>query len=117
MNVGIFLSYKGLGANLLHLAYCHEIYKKYGPVTIITLCMNLDQVLSDDPKIKKVVYLNKYHRKFTDIFKLSKIFKIYKFDHFFIFYPSIRFYLASKIAKIKNIYSYPLFKKKKITSS
>ena len=114
MNAGIFLSYKGLGANLLHLTYCHEISKKYGPVTIITLCVNLDQVLANDPKIKKVIYLNKYHRKFTDILKLSKIFKTFEFDHFFIFYPSIRFYLASKIAKIKNIYTYPLLKKKKL---
>ena len=114
MNVGIFLSYKGLGANLLHLAYCHEIYKKYGPVTIITLCENLDQILANDPKIKKIVYLNKYHKKFFDIFKLSKIFKTYNFIHFFIFYPSLRFLLASKIANIKNVYTYPLFKKKKL---
>ena len=30
MKTGIFLSYKGLGANLLHLSYCHEIAKKFG---------------------------------------------------------------------------------------
>ena len=28
MKTGIFLSYKGLGANLLHLSYCHEVAKK-----------------------------------------------------------------------------------------
>ena len=37
MKTGIFLSYKGLGANLLHLSYCHEIAKKFGPITLITL--------------------------------------------------------------------------------
>ena len=37
MNVGVFLNYVGLGSNILHLTYCHEIAKKYGPVTIITL--------------------------------------------------------------------------------
>ena len=42
MSTGIVLSYSGLGANLLHLAYCHEIAKKYGHVTIITLCKNLE---------------------------------------------------------------------------
>ena len=71
MNVGIFLNYIGLGSNLLHLSYCHEIAKKYGPVTIITLCENLNEVLKKDPKIEKVIYLNKYYKKMTDIFDLS----------------------------------------------
>lgn len=114
MKVGIFLSYIGLGSNLLHLAYCHQIAKKYGPVTIITICKNLDQALVDDPLIKEVICLNNYYKKIFDIFKLSKILKTYNFDILFIFYPSIRFFLASKIAKIKIIYTYPLFKKKKL---
>ena len=59
MNVGIYLNYIGLGANLLHLSYCHEIAKKYGPVTIITLCKNLDQALEDDPNIKNVLLIEK----------------------------------------------------------
>ena len=115
MKVGIFLSYIGLGSNLLHLAYCHQIAKKYGPVTIITICKNLDQALVDDPLIKEVICLNNYYKKIFDIFKLSKILKTYNFDILFIFYPSIRFFLASKIAKIKIIYTYPLFKKKNYT--
>ncbi len=41
MKIGIFLNYVGLGANLLHLSYCHQIAKKYGPITIITLSSNL----------------------------------------------------------------------------
>jgi ADP-heptose:LPS heptosyltransferase len=114
MNIGIFLSYKGLGANLLHLAYCHEISRKFGPVTIITLNENLYQVVKDDPMIKEIVYLNNFHKKFFDVVKLSKFFKKFNFDSFFIFYPSIRFFLASKLANIKNIYTYPLFIKKKL---
>ena len=27
MKIGIYLNYIGLGANLLHLSYCHEIAK------------------------------------------------------------------------------------------
>ena len=61
MNVGIYLNYIGLGSNLLHLTYCHEIAKKYGPVTIITLCNNLDHALEDDPNIKKVVLISLYY--------------------------------------------------------
>ncbi len=113
MNTCIYLGYKGLGANLLHLSYCHEISKKFGPVTIITLCKNLEEALKDDPKIKKIYFLEKYHKKFFDIFKLSKILKEFKFDQIFIYYPSIRIYLAAKLTGIKKIFHYP-FKKKKL---
>ncbi len=114
MSTGIVLSYSGLGANLLHLAYCHEIAKKYGPVTIITLCKNLEHALSKDPLVKNVIYLNDYNKKFLDIIKLGNFLKELNLINIFIFYPSIRYYLASKIAKINNIYSYPFFKKKKL---
>ena len=114
MKVGIFLSYIGLGSNLLHLTYCHQIAKKYGPVTIISLCENLNQALSKDPQIKEVIYLNKYYKKFNDIFNLSRFLAELKIDNIFIFYPSIRFFVASKIAKIKNIKCYPFFSKKNL---
>ncbi len=114
MKTGIFLSYKGLGANLLHLSYCHEIAKKFGPVTLITLSSNLNRVLEDDPLIQEVIHLDKFHKKFFDLFKLSKFIKNFNFKNIFIFYPSLRHYLASKIAGIENIYHYPLFQKKNL---
>ena len=114
MKTAVLLSYTGLGSNLLHLSYCHQIAKKFGPITIITLCENLDQALSKDPNVKEVVYLNKYYKKFTDIFNLSHFLKNLEIDNIFIFYPSIRFYIASKIAKIKNVKSYPLLNKKNL---
>ena len=114
MKTAVILSYKGLGANLLHLTYCHEIAKKFGPITIITLCKNLEEVLSKDPLIKEIIYLDKYYKKFLDIFNLSNFLKKLQLENIFIFYPSFRFFIASKIAKINNIYCYPLFKKKKL---
>ena len=108
MKTGIYLSYKGLGANLLHLSYCHQIAKKHGPVTIITLCKNLEEALIDDPLIEKVYYLEKYHKKLTNTFKLSQILKEFNFTNLLIFYPSLRHYLASKIAGIENIYHYQM---------
>ncbi len=114
MKTAILLSYTGLGSNLLHLSYCHQIAKKYGPVTIITLCENLNQVLSKDPLVKEVIYLNKYYKKFTDIFNLSHFLAELNINSIFIFYPSIRFFVASKIAKIKNIKCYPFFRKKNL---
>ena len=114
MKTAVLLSYTGLGSNLLHLSYCHQIAKKYGPVTIITLCENLNQILTKDPQIKEVVYLNKYFKKFTDIFNLSRFLAELNIDNIFIFYPSIRFFVASKLAKIKYIKCYPFFDKKKL---
>ena len=114
MKTGIYLSYSGLGANLLHLAYCHQVAKKFGPVTIITLCKNLKEALADDPLIENVFYLDKFTKKFFDIFKLSKILRKFNFENLLIFYPSLRVYLAAKIAGIKNIYSYKFYKKKNL---
>ena len=114
MKTGIYLSYVGLGANLLHLSYCHQIAKKYGPVTIITLCKNLKEALTDDPLIEEVYYLDKYQKKFIDIFKLSRVLKKFNFQNLLIFYPSLRIYMAAKIAGIKNIFSYNFFKKKNL---
>ena len=114
MKTGILLSYKGLGSNLLHLSYCHEIAKKYGPITIITLCKNLEQALFGDPLIKEIIYLDKYHKKLIDVFKLGKFLKDLNLDNIFIFYPSFRYIFSSKIAGIKNIKSYSVFKKKNL---
>jgi len=110
----IYLSYKGLGSNLLHLAYCHEIAKKYGPVTIITLCGNLEAALKDDPLIEKIIFINKYHKRFIDILKLKKLLNTFNFDQIFIFYQSLKIYLASILTNIKKVFCYPLLKKKKL---
>ena len=114
MKTGIYLSYVGLGANLLHLSYCHQIAKKYGPVTIITLCKNLEAALSDDPLIEKVYYLEKYNKKLINILKLSQILKKFNFTNLLIFYPSLRIYISAKIAGIKNIFAYKFFEKKNL---
>ncbi len=115
MKVGIFLSYVGLGSNLLHLSYCHEIAKKYGPVSVVTICKNLEEAISDDPLIKEVIYIDKYYKRIFDIFKLSKVLKKYNFESFFIFYPSVRFFLASKFLVLR-IFILILFLKKKFAS-
>ena len=114
MKTGIYLSYIGLGANLLHLSYCHQIAKKNGPVTIITLCKNLKEALADDPLIEDVYYLDKYHKKLLDIFNLSKILKQFHFQNLLIYYPSLRLYFAAKIAGIDNIWSYKSKNKKNL---
>jgi len=112
MKTAILLSYKGIGANLLHLAYCHEIAKKYGPISIITICPKLSYILKDDPLIREVIYLENYYKKFLDIFKLAKFMKSIQIENIFIFYPSIRYYLSCKLAGIKILNNIPFIKKK-----
>ena len=112
MKTCIYLSYKGLGANLLHLAYCHEIAKKYGPITIITLCSNLEAALKDDPLIKKVVFINKYHKRFIDILKLKKFLNTFNFDQIFIYYPSLNFGKKQFFSNIKNVLEIGTFTEK-----
>ena len=63
MKTGILLSYKGLGANLLHLTYCYQIAKKFGPVTLITLNSRLNEILIDDPNFNEVIHLDKFNKK------------------------------------------------------
>ena len=112
MKSAIFLSYKGLGSNLLHLSYCHQISKKFGPITLITLNNRVKDILKFDPNFNEIIHLDKFYKKTTDIFNLAKFFKNLNLDQIFIFYPSPRYYASAKIAGIKNIFHYPLFKKK-----
>ena len=114
MKICVYLSYIGLGANLLHLSYVHQLSKKYGPVTIITLCKNLKYALEDDPSVSEVITFTKEFNKFKNIIKFSSELKKYNFEKIFIYYPSPRIFAASKIAGIKEIYHYPLFKKKNL---
>jgi len=114
MKTAIFLSYKGLGSNLLHLSYCHQISKKFGPLKLITLNNKINQILKFDHHFDEIIYLDSYYKKTADIFKLAGFFKKLKLDQIFIFYPSARYFLASKIAGIKKIHHYPLFRKNKL---
>ena len=114
MKTAIFLSYKGLGSNLLHLSYCHQISKKFGPLKLITLNNKINQILKFDHHFDEVIYLDSYYKKTIDIFKLAGFFKKLKLDQIFIFYPSARYFLASKIAGIKKIHHYPLFRKNEL---
>ena len=109
MSSCVYLSYVGLGANLLHLPYCHEIAKKDGPVTIVTLCKNLAEALEDDPNFKCIIYLQSNHKKISDIFKLSSFLKNLNFNKIYIFYPSPRIFIAAKLAGIKKYISLPSF--------
>ena len=69
MSAGCFLPYVGLGSCLLHMPYIHQFAKKEGPVTILTFSKSLEDALKFDPNVKKIILVEKFHRKLSDIFK------------------------------------------------
>ncbi|MDC2986520.1 glycosyltransferase family 9 protein [Candidatus Pelagibacter bacterium] len=110
----------GMGDMVIYLPYIHAISKKYRtPVSILVKeNTRADQLLSEDKHIREIILLNRtknnsgIHDGLSGFFKLAAELKLKKFDKVFIFNSSIRYLLISKLAGIKNISQYPLFRKK-----
>ncbi len=110
----------GMGDMVIYLPYIHAISKKYQtPVSILVKeNSRANQLLIDDKHIKEILILDRKknnlgtHDGLSGFFKLSKDLKLKEFDKVFIFNSSLRYLLISKVAGIKNISQYPLFRKK-----
>jgi len=111
----------GIGDMVIFLPYIEAIAKKFRiPVSILVKeNSKAIQFLGDNKKIDKIIILdrdnknkNGRHDGVIGSFNLAKDLKKHNFDKIFIFNSSFRFSLIAKIAGIKNIYQYPLFKKK-----
>ena len=110
----------GMGDMVIYLPYIHAISEKYQtPVSILVKeNSRASQLLAEDSHIKEIIILDRTkdnlgaHDGISGFFQLSKELKLKKFDKVFIFSSSLRYLLISKIAGIKNISQYPLFKKK-----
>ncbi len=110
----------GMGDMVIYLPYIHAISKKYQTAVSILVKENsrANQLLSKDKHIKEILILDRAkdnsgtHDGLSGFFKLSKDLKLKKFDKVFIFNSSLRYLLISKMAGIKNISQYPLFRKK-----
>ena len=110
----------GMGDMVIYLPYIHAISRKYQtPVSILVKGNSrANQLLADDKHIKEILILDRTknnsgaHDGLLGFFKLSKDLRLKKFDKVFIFNSSLRYLLISKIAGIKNICQYPLFRKK-----
>ena len=113
MSTACFLPYVGLGSCLLHMPYIREFAKKNGPITVLTFSKSLIDTLKSDQDIEKVIVVEKYNKKFLDIFKLAKFLKSLELNKLYIFKSSLRFYFAAKWAGI-DTKSYPFYKKKKL---
>ena len=110
----------GMGDMIIYLPYIHAISKKYQtPVSILVKeNSRANQLLADDKHIDKIIILNRsnnikgIHDGFSSFLRLSKELKQHQFDKVFIYNGSLRYLLISKLAGIKNISQYPLFRKK-----
>jgi heptosyltransferase-2 len=110
----------GMGDMVIYLPYIHAISKKYqAPVSILVKKNSrANQLLADDKHINKIIILDRsknnagIHDGIQGFFKLSKVLKKYQFDKVFIYNGSFRYLLISKLAGIKSISQYPLFRKK-----
>jgi len=110
----------GMGDMVIYLPYIHAISKKYQtPVSILVKeNSRASQLLQDDRHVKEIIILDRFknntgtHDGIVGFFQLTKELKKRQFDKVFIFNGSLRYLLISKLARIKSIAQYPLFRSK-----
>ena len=105
----------GIGDMILAgLPYIHALSKKFN--TKLTLLAKESSKASDlffeDEHIDEIMTLDKEKDGVGGIFKLSNELKKRNFDKIFIFNSSLRYNLIARLASIKSIYQYPLFRSK-----
>tara|TARA_B100000989_G_scaffold290344_1_gene263377 strand:+ start:5398 stop:6330 length:933 start_codon:yes stop_codon:yes gene_type:complete len=109
----------GIGDLVMFTPYIEAISKKYNAPVSIMVKKNTkaSSFLKNSKFIKEIIYLerdeaNKKHSGITGLFHLVKDLKVKNFDKIFIFNSSLRYFIVAKLSNIKNIYQYPLLKKK-----
>ena len=119
MNILVIQNRMGIGDMVIFLPFVEAISKKYNTsVTLLIKESTKANEYTDNLKyIKEIIYLkrdnkNNQHNGLFGFFKLKNEIKERLFDKVFIFNSSLRYRLICKIAGIKSIYQYPLFKKK-----
>ncbi len=114
MKILIIQQRYGIGDMVIFLPYIHAISRKFAvPVSLLAKASSkANDLFTDDSYIGEIITLDKEKDGFKGIFKLSNILKERNFDKVIIFNSSIRYFLISKIAGIKSIHQYPLFRSK-----
>ena len=111
----------GIGDTVIFLPFIEAIYKKFNsPVSLLVKrSSKVDQYYKHTSYLDKIIFLerdnkkNEKHDGLIGSFRLAQELKKNKFDKIFIFNSSLRFNLIARLANIKEIYQYPLFKKTK----
>ena len=120
MKILVIQNKMGIGDMVIYLPFIKSISKKFScPITLLVKeSTKADQYLNRASYIDEIIYLkrnnnkNDKHDGFVGSIKLSIELKNKRFDKVFILNSSLRFYLICKLANIKEIFQYPLFKKK-----
>ena len=121
MRILVVQNRMGIGDMVIFLPYIDAITKNFGvPVSILVKeSTKAQQFLSENIDIDEIIILdrdnkikNGHHDGIIGSYNLIKDLRKYNFDKIFIFNSSFRFNLIARIAGIKDIYQYPLFKKK-----
>ncbi len=121
MKILVIQNRMGVGDMVIFLPFIEAISQKFGmPVNILVKDNSKAiQFMGENQNIEKIIILdrdnknrNGRHDGIMGSINLINDLKKYNFTKVFIFNSSIRFNLISRIAGIKEIYQYPLFKKK-----
>ena len=114
MKVLIIQAKMGVGDMIIYLPYIHAISKKYkrSVSVLVKDSSRAKELLAEDNHINEIINLEKNMDGMKGIFKLSKELKKRNFDKIFIFNSSLRYNLIARLAGIKSIYQYPLFRSK-----
>ena len=110
----------GIGDTVMFLPYIKVISEKFNtPISLLVKkSSKADQFLNHTNYIDKIIILERdssksdRHDGIIGSFRLAQELKKYKFDKVFIFNSSLRYNIISRLSGIKEIYQYPLFKKK-----
>ena len=119
MNILIIQSRMGIGDMVIFLPYIEAISKKYNTsvTCLVKKSSKSEEILKNNKYIKKLIILDREdnggkHNGLLGTLKLSAELKKNKFDKAFIFNSPLRFNIICRLSAIKEIYQYPLFKKR-----
>ena len=121
MKILVIQNKMGIGDMVIYLPFIEAISKKFNtPVSILVKeSSKAEQFLKDSNIINKIIILdqnnklkNARHKRLAGFYNIVRDLKQHSFDKVFIFNSSFRFNLIARIARIKEIYQYPLFQKK-----
>mgnify|MGYP001160900999 CR=1 FL=1 len=120
MKVLVIQQRMGIGDMVIFLPYIHAISKKMNsPITLLaSKNSRADELFKYDKSIKEILFIDRrkdksgLHDGLKGFFRLAQQLKEKKFEKVFIFNSSLRYFLLAKIAGVKKIYQYPLFRKK-----
>jgi len=109
----------GIGDTVIFLPFIETISRKFNtPVSLLVKkSSKADKYIKHTDYLDKLIFLernnkkNERHNGIIGSVRLAKELKKNQFDKIFIFNSSLRFNLIARMAGIKEIYQYPLFKK------